>query len=169
VKQPKFLECSRHPNIELLTRTEVEGRFVVTEKGNLSKFLQKSVGDVLLNSDEKTVWAIEIKNEETKRHGNLFLETWSNCKWFTPGWMFTLQCDLLFYYFQDVRELYVIPFENLRDWAFRQPSVSAHRGRLFDFPEKCQVKREQLNDTWGRCVPIDTIENEVKGVRKYKL
>lgn len=123
------------------------GQYVATAKGPLSKDLQKSAGDFLFNTDADTVFGVEVKAEETCRHGNFFLETWSNRARFTPGWMFNLNTDLLLYHFLDEDLLYRIPFKRLRVWAF-------HEGKIYAFPEKKQGKYVQLNDTWGRCVPI---------------
>lgn len=131
-----------------------DGQYVITAKGPLAPVLQKSIGDVLYNSDAETVYSIEIKAEMSNKHGNLFLETWSNRSRFTLGWMFTLNADLLLYHFLEENELYVINFERLRKWAF-------HEGRIYSFREKCQEKYQQLNDTWGRCVPIIVIQRDV--------
>ena len=130
------------------------GQYVVTSKGPLARELQKSVGDMLYNSDSETVYSAEIKAEESNKHGNFFLETWSNRARFTLGWMFNLNTDLLLYYFLDEDELYAIPFLKLRKWAF-------HQCRIYDFPERKQAKYDQLNDTWGRCVPCTTVANEL--------
>lgn len=134
------------------------GRFVVTGKGPLARDLQKQAGDVLVNTDEKTIYGVEIKAEEENLHGNLFLETWSNRARFTPGWMFASRADLLLYHFIKTNEVWRLDFERLRRWAF-------HENRIYDFPEKPQKKHDQLNDTWGRCVPTVVLESEVKARR----
>jgi len=69
--------------------------------------------------------------------------------------------DILLYYFIKERLLYSIDFFKLRSWAFMD-------GNIYKYPEKPQGKYSQLNDTWGRCVPIIAIEKEV-GLRKYNL
>jgi hypothetical protein len=130
------------------------GQFVVTNKGPLSRELQITAGDVIYNSDEDTCYCLEIKCEEANRHGNLFFETWSNLARFTPGWMLTLKTDAIAYHFIEDDELYLIPFQRLRRWAFRD-------GRIYQFPERRQQKYEQANDTWGRCVPIDVLTREI--------
>ncbi len=137
------------------------GRYVLTNKGNLSKDLQKIVGDALINSGDGKIWGIEYKAEERNIHNNFFLETWSNLSRFTPGWMFNLNTDILLYLFLEEKDLYSLNFKNLRTWAF------VNR-RIYAFPEKQQGKYAQRNDTWGRCVPIDVIKNEV-GFNLYNL
>jgi hypothetical protein len=140
--------------LPLLERESFQGRFVITDKGNLSEFLQKSVGDVIFNCKNQKVWTIEIKTEKDNKTGNFYLETWSNLSRYTPGWLQTLKTDFLWYYFQSDRLLYSILFAKLREWAFKKQ-------RIYVFPERKQAKYNQLNDTWGRCVPISIIEKEV--------
>lgn len=143
------------------------GQFVVTDKGNLSKELQASVGDLLFNCKDKKVWAVELKTETENKYGNLFIEYWSNLERYNPGWLFKLDTDLLFYYFQKEKELLVINYRKLRQWAFKTHNGKGW-GRLYDFSLKVQKKHEQLNDTWGVCVPIKVVEEEV-GLKRYML
>lgn len=142
----------------------MNGQVVLTHRGVLSFVIQKSVGDVLYNLyPDGDMVAVEIKVEESQKYGNLFLETWSNKSRYTPGWMFTTKADRLWYFFLEERQLLTMSFGNLRHWAFVKPSrcVSGGLGRLFDFEEKRQGKYVQMNDTWGRCVPIEVIREEV--------
>lgn len=147
--------------IPLLEQKSFRGRFVITDKGNISEFLQKTVGDVILNCPNGKVWSIEIKTEEENKYGNFFLETWSNLSRHKMGWMFTLIADFLWYYFQNEKTLYSMQLPKLKDWAFT-------KRRIYQFPEKKQGKNEQLNDTWGRCVPIPIIKKEVE-LTIYKI
>jgi len=151
-----------------------EGRVVRTSKGNLSKHLQASFGDVMLNTDEETVHSLEIKVEEENRTGNLFLETWSNRnldnrdshseRGSKPGWMISQRADFLLYYFLCSDELFTIPFFRLKRWAFGFEASPGRQidGRIYKYDEKPQAKYSQLNDTWGRCVPISVLEKEIK-------
>jgi hypothetical protein len=143
------------------------GRVVLTDKGNLSAFLQETVGDAVFNCPRGHVWGAEFKIEK-KWTGNVFLETWSNLSRKTPGWMIKQNADILLYYFLSRRVLYSIDFRRLCRWAFgdsslwtngKQPKHSP--GRIYDFPEKRQNKRKQRNDTWGRCVPHGILLQEV--------
>ena len=154
----------------LRTSLASEGQFVLTGKGRLSPMLQKSVGDALVNSADGDVWGIDFKIEEGDYYGNFYLEEWSNLSRFTPGWMFTSRTDLIWYYFLDSHTLYSISLERLRRWAFRQVTGRGadNVGRIWDFPLRRQRKRDQLNDTWGRCVPIEVVRQEV-GFREYDL
>lgn len=128
-----------------------DGRFVRTSKGPLSLELQKSVGDVLVNSSREHVTCIEVKAEEAHT-GNLFIERWSNRHRFTPGWFETLTTDLLWCHFLDLDVVYELPFMKLRQWMYW------HEGRGFPlanrFQHAKQSKYNQLNDTWGYIVPL---------------
>src|SRR5438067_291333 len=88
------------------------GRYVVTNKGNLSPVLQRRAGDVLFNDGGGRIWAVECKTEEVDKHGNFFLEHWSN-KCFRhqkDGWMRTQRADILLYHFLEPGDLYSISF-----------------------------------------------------------
>lgn len=128
-----------------------DGRFVRTAKGPLALELQRSVGDVLINSNREAVTCIEVKAEQ-KYTGNVFLERWSNRSRFTPGWFETLKTDLLWYHFLDQDIVYEFHFEKLRKWMYW------HDGRGFPisnrFPQAEQKQYEQQNDTWGYIVPL---------------
>jgi hypothetical protein len=41
-----------------------KGRIVSTARGTLARTLQQDFGDHLLNTDDRTVWAVEIKVEQ---------------------------------------------------------------------------------------------------------
>jgi hypothetical protein len=151
-----------------LQRRAHNGQFVLLSKGALAKKLQETIGDAVLNTDAATFYSVEIKCEESNDYGNFFVETWSNRnlehrashaeRGSNPGWLVKLKCDLLLYYFLAQDELYVIDFFKLKRWAF------GHAGqppRIYSYPEKPQGKRAQLNDTFGRCVPISIIQKEV--------
>jgi hypothetical protein len=55
-----------------------------------------------------------------------------------------------------------VPFDRLRTWAF-------HDGRIYLYPERMQSKYDQMNDTWGRCVPISVVLREVSNCREYQF
>jgi len=139
-----------------------QGRVVRTDKGRISLFLQRSVGDILYNPDRYSVLSIEVKTER-RDSPNLFLEVWSNatdeCR--TPGWMVTLDADWLFYYFKESDSLCTVNFQKLKRWA-----IDARH--IYEFPEREQVTNQQLNRTVGRIVPIAVLQREV-GLRTYAL
>lgn len=123
-------------------------------------FLQKILGDFIVTRRDK-VSSLELKAEHENGYGNFFLETWSNRKWFNPGWMITSQADYLLYYFVTERELYVISMPRLKEWAFCDyidEQGNQHAGHIYNYREKPQGKYNQLNDTWGRCVKIADVQ-----------
>jgi hypothetical protein len=154
--------------IPFLEAAATVDKFILTQGGRASQYIQKVMGDILINCSAGKLWTIEIKAEEENRHGNFFLETWSNRSRFTPGWMFTSHADWLFYYFLEEKELFTMDFSKLKMWAFLTLGQNGNAGCLWDYPEKKQNKRTQLNDTWGRCVPISILKQNLD-IRIYNL
>lgn len=131
-----------------------------------SEFLQAVWGDYTIIKNGFP-YGIELKAEAQNRHGNFFLETWSNRAWFTLGWMYKLRGDSLFYYFIQDRELYTLSIPALQAWAF---GTDDSPGRIYAYPEKRQLKYEQKNDSWGRCVPIADLQKDLgSDIKLFKL
>lgn len=147
----------------------LDGRFVLTDKGPQSRFLQETLGDVVLQAKNRECWTVEVKTERENRHGNFFLETWSNRPMgpldpnLNLGWLYKLRCDVLLYFFIESGEIYSVPFGKLRYWCF----CSGWNKGIYAFDEKPQATYQQLNNTFGRCVPIDVIRREV-GLTEYR-
>lgn len=150
-----------------------QGRIVSTARGTLARTLQSSFGDIFVNTDASTVWAIEAKIER-RWTGNLFLELWSNRNLYskaqhaargsTPGWLVTCRADLLAFYFLDSDDLIFVPVFALKRWAFG----SGAQGGVYAYPEKHQGRYVQPNDSWGRIVPVDVVAREV-GVKRTNI
>lgn len=149
--------------LAFLDQQSDNGRFVLTAKGRLSRELQKTYGDAMVNAADGQIWCIEFK-VETTHTGNLFIETWSNRSRFNRGWLDHLETDILLYYFRDAETLYSIDFKALKSWAF---GSGDRPGSIYRYPEVRQRKYDQRNDTWGRKVPIVVVEREV-GLRVWK-
>lgn len=143
--------------LPLLSLKDFKGRFVLVSRNSngCSQLIQKTCGDLIVNLESGESIVVEIKTEQENRYKNFFLETWSNRKRFTRGWMFHCESDVLWYFFQDTEELFSIHLPTLKRWAFID-------GNIYRYPEKEQQTREQKNDTWGRCVPIKDIEIALK-------
>lgn len=179
----KEIEAKGLRILEPLIAYESDGRYVLTDKGRLSREMQLKFGDVVSRKDGNMVWA-EIKTEEHKcvphwqrllspeRQGNLFLEEFSNLSRYTRGWLDHLNTDRLLYYFLEEDYLYALDFPKLKHWALCAPCLTytdskkqaeeqGYFGRMYDYPRKKQRKRDQLNDTWGRVVPINHLLNEI--------
>lgn len=138
-----------------LRQISKNGQFVAINKGGLAAKLQPIYGDYFYNSHNSELISLEIKAEK-KFTGNFFLETWSNLSRYTTGWMFKLNCTLIGFYFleEPQKSLRILDFASLLSWAFKNK-------RIYRYPEVPQKKYEQLNDTWGRLVPIDVLRREI--------
>lgn len=179
-----------HPFLE-----ETQGRYVLTDKGRLSRVFQETFGDLIFNSANGTMHTVELKAEE-KWTGNLFLEIWSNFNFTnhesytalgpTPGWLLKLNADLLFYHFLSHDKLVICSLPALQRWAFinksrnySEPDARGERhqlaGRVFDFRQRKQERHQQKNVTVGGLVPVKTLEAELSpppkvcAVRQLKL
>lgn len=135
------------------------GHLVFTHDGAQRRIIQKLFGDVIAQKNGE-VLCIEIKVEEHTT-GNLFLETWSNLSMFTPGWMYTLNADILMYYFRDEKTLHTLSMPKLRQWCFQDRQI-------YRFKEVQQSKYKQLNDTWGRLVRVADLERHCD-MKTHKL
>lgn len=143
--------------VAFLSRQSDGGRFVLTKKGRLAQDLQLAYGDAFVSRDGN-FYACEFKVERTFT-GNFFIETWSNRSRFRRGWLDHLDADLLLYFFIGSGELFIIPFQRLKEWAF---GGMFPQERLYSFPHVPQQKYRQANDTWGRLVPVSVVHQEVR-------
>ena len=130
--------------------------YVNTEERNeLMLAFQQNFGDLIAKKN-KALYFIDLKTESEDKYGNLFLETWSNKKRKTPGWFVPdvgVKADFVYYIFLKQKTLYILDLPKLRRWAFEDRNIER-------YPEKMQMKYNQLNDTWGRCVKIADLIKE---------
>lgn len=166
-EQGRSVERESRAIIEPFLEEHSDGRVVYTDRGRLAMEFQKQYGDVLIQ-DKKTgaLWTIELKAEKRKSD-NLFLEVWSNGSRLNTGWMFTSRADLLFYHFLESDELYIVKLPLLQRWFHFGEGIKEGRPHQYQpgyerFPLKAQAKYNQMNDTWGKCVPISVIQREVR-------
>lgn len=140
---------------------------------------QIEFGDILARSKGWSESWIELKTEETFT-GNLFLENWSNLDFDRrkAGWMWTKHCDILFYYFLDNKELYVInPFEELFRWFHGSVSraedgtfAADSQPRYAKYRWTPQKKCKQNNKTTGFIVPIRDVANDLgDSIKRFSL
>jgi hypothetical protein len=109
---------------------------------------------------------VELKIEQTNKHGNLFIETWSNKSWFNPGWIYKSKADLLFYYFLEQDELYTMSMVDLKKFVFKvndQKQLMA----FGKYKERQQSKHSQPNLTCGLCVPIPDLLQQPGLLRQH--
>jgi hypothetical protein len=150
------------------------GQVIQVAKGPLARHFQQRFGDLLIATGPGAVASVEIKVNR-RWTGNLFLELWSNKnlddrashveRGSTPGWLVTCRADVIGFHFLDVDTVLFLPLFRLQQWAF---GVGDRPGRVYDFPERCQRRYAQRNDTWGRIVPVDVLAREV-GMKRAAL
>ena len=103
-------------------------------------------------------YRVEIKGDRWHGTGNFFFETMSNQERGTLGCFLYTEADLLFYYFVEPRQLYILPMPATREWflanrlRFRQSSTTTDLGWGRSYT------------TVGHLVPIETVLAEVEGV-----
>lgn len=136
-----------------------DGNMLATNSHSHSADLQKTCGDFLARKSIGDVIGLEMK-AEMKHTGNVFIETWSNRKWFASGWLFTSKADYILYHFLDSEVCYVISMRGLKTFCHITESPKTKKpGRLLDYPEVPQKKYDQLNDTWGRLIPVGDLKS----------
>lgn len=138
----------------MLPWLETRGWHITNIDGNHQLLLQKFWGDWLARREGGNFVTVELKTEQSHRHGNLFLEQWSNRRLLRPGWMYYCLADYLCYCFLDERVAYSVPLPALREWAFTDCRIEA-------YAPKAMTKRE--GDAWGWCVPVTVLSQEVPG------
>lgn len=143
----------------------MNGQYVLVEKGRLAAELQQAYGDVFMNGKDGGIRSVEIKAEKENKYGNLFIETWSNRRRFNPGWLYKLDADVLMYHFLKSDELFVMGFVELRRWIFWHDVKL--KPRLYQYTPRLQSKNQQLNDTWGACVPIGHLKSGLKSFKSF--
>jgi len=118
--------------------------------------------DLLLTNTNGT-YQLEIKGDRWHTTGNFFFETHSNKEKNTPGCFIYTQANYLLYYFITPRTLYILPIPETRHWF----TTNINR-----FPERSTttpVRGGGHYTTVGRLVPIETVIQEVPGVKQYQL
>lgn len=117
----------------------------------------------LVWTTEKQRYQVEVKGDRVgHRSGNFFFETVSNAEKGTPGCFLYTAADLLFYYFVETRQLYILPMPATRDWFL--PRMTTFRER----PTQTPVGDDHYT-TIGRLVPIQQVVAEVPGCWSAQL
>lgn len=118
---------------------------------------------------QRKVYQVELKVDRLHRTGNFFFETLSNSEHGTPGCFLYTEADLFFYYFLEVRHLYILPMPQTRVWFLEQqgsPGLLRHPSNRFRARDTTTPVRGDAGfyTTRGALVPIKTVLNEVEGV-----
>ena len=131
-----------------------------------NKLYQKEDIDLLWiykNSKEDGIKRIEIKGDRYHKTGNIFIETISNMNKNTLGCFIYTKADYIFYYFVEIKKLYILPMPLTRDWFLNNTKR---------FPLKTlstTIRGFDVYCSQGRTVPINTLIKEVEGIRIIDL
>ena len=106
---------------------------------------------------------IEVKCDSYKS-GNLYFETISNMNKNTPGCLLYSEAHFLFYYFEKLEELYILPMQSFRQWFIQNKSS-------FDKKNTCtkDTKGKILYKSEGYTIPLDIIKKDFKRVKVIKI
>ena len=149
-----------------ICQRSLNGQYVIVEKGRLAKELQAHYGDVFMNRLTGGIASVEIKAEAENRHQNLFIEVWSNRSRFNLGWIYKINADVLLYHFIESDELFAMSLQELKRWLFWHKPGS--HPNIYQYPLRVQKRHDQLNDTWGACVPIRSISSGLKSFKQFR-
>lgn len=102
-------------------------------------------------------YKVEIKTD-TYKSGNLFFEIYSNVETRTQGCLMKTKADYLFYYFVNLKSLYVFHMEDFKKFVL---------DNLNSFKQRT-VKNLTFN-SMGYLVPLKFIEENFKNMKKYRV
>lgn len=144
--------------------------------GTADKAMQKHGDFIYFDKSGKLQW-VEVKIEEENKYGTFFIETLSNKnisdeishyeRASTPGWLYTSRASYIFYYFIKTDELYCLPLLRVKRWLLSNDVKNDGHPVLDRYKEKPQGKYFQLNDTWGRSIPINDVLSALGTSDKY--
>ena len=97
---------------------------------------------------------IEIKGDTYEKTGNYFFETVSNASKKTMGCFLYTQCDYLYYYFINIKELHILKMNDVRDWFLINPKKFATKQVYTKCEHGCYM-------TIGKVVPIHMVQKQV--------
>jgi hypothetical protein len=106
---------------------------------------------------------VEIKGDTYHRTGNFFLETHSNEELNKPGCFMYTESDYVFYYFVEIKKLYVMPMPETREW------FQKHKNEFRESRTQTDVGNGNRYTTVGRLVPIKTLIQNVPNIKEYQL
>lgn len=105
---------------------------------------------------------VELKVDRYHKTGNFFFETHSNVERNTPGCFMYTEADLLFYYFIEVRQLYILPMLLTREWF--EKNINQFRVRDTHTPVG-----QGFYTTRGRLVKRELVMKSISNARLFNL
>lgn len=139
--------------------------FEVTNVENDRYYQEKDI-DLLVKMKikESKGWVgIEVKCDSYKS-GNLYFETISNINKNTLGCLLYSEAHFLFYYFEKLEELYILPMQSFRQWFLRNKS-SFNKKNTYTKDTKGKI----LYKSEGYTIPLDVIKKDFKRVKVIKI
>ncbi len=115
------------------------------------KFQNHDIDLIMKENDKFTT--IEVKVDRYQS-GNFFLETMSNKEKGIPGCLLTTKSEKLYYYFINMKKLYIFNTEDLKDWILK------NKCNYREFPVETPVGGGYYT-TLGIPVPISTLVKEL--------
>jgi hypothetical protein len=112
---------------------------------------------------KNNIHLVEIKVDRYGYTGNFFLETQSCKEKNTPGCFIYTKSTLFFYYFQQIKKLYVLPMPLTRQWFLEREESFPQRETTTLLPDG------DVYTTVGRLVPIIRVVQEIPEVREIVL
>ena len=117
----------------------------------------------LIWETEIDTYQIEIKADRQHGTGNFFFETISNKSKNTPGCFMYSEADLFFYYFVEIKKLYILPLTETRNW------FKDNIDNFYESETTTPCGNGKYYITVGRLVPIDNVLNNIDGINVYDL
>lgn len=137
---------------------------------NIKKYQLADIDFLVYLKEGKEV-SIEVKCDSYKS-GNLYYETKSCVEFDTIGCLEKTKADYIFYYFLNLKVLYIFKTKKFRKWV--QKEIKLHN----KYPNLSKIeKKEVLNKAFnkkdlytsqGYTIPLKYIENELKDTKIYK-
>ena len=164
----KTLDFSKSGVNDIIKFIENNKPYYIVKDIQDNKQLRNTDVDLLVinvkDIDNLKISKVEVKTDRYYYTGNYFFETISNKNKNTVGCFLYSKADFLFYYFQDKKELHILPFKETREWfnknknrfETRQPATPDDDGQI-------------LYESEGKIVPRNIVSDEVKGIIKVKL
>ena len=117
----------------------------------------------LIWETEIDTYQIEIKADRQHETGNFFFETISNKSKGTPGCFMYSEADLFFYYFVEIKRLYILPLIETRNW------FEENINNFYESETTTPCGNGNYYITVGRLVPIEDVLNNIDDINIYDL
>lgn len=115
--------------------------------------------------------SVEVKSDSYKS-GNLYYETKSCVEFNTLGCFEKTKADYIFYYFLNLKVLYIFKTKKFRSWVHKEIMEHNYNSQNSKIRKKEVFNRTRNNEdiytSQGYTIPLRYIESELKDTRIYK-